>query len=268
MIKIILLFLISGLIYSHADTFSEAKTAYQKGDYTKSISLYNKACNENDLRSCINLGNMYTAGNGTQKDYSKAFTMYKKACDKNEPLGCSNLGTLYEDGNGIAQNKITASQLYEKGCLLSYAPACGNLALLYLNGSGVAQNKNKAKAYFQKACNLGDVEACNSEKVTMKEYDQQGREIIHGPIKADMPFYRNIHVISNSYGIITKGAVEISNVVIEAPVCIQSSGYGLHLSNSDLYCELGVEFTENFLMNNQFYNNRYSGRLSNRPDSF
>lgn len=98
--------------------------------------------------------------------------------------------------------------------------------------------------------------------------DNQGREIIRGPIKADMPFYKNIHIISNTYGIIADGGVDISNVVIEAPVCIRSSGYGLHLSESDLYCDLGVEFTGNMLINTQFYNNRYSGKFTNRPDVF
>lgn len=100
------------------------------------------------------------------------------------------------------------------------------------------------------------------------EKDQAGREIVYGPIIADQPLYSNIHVVSNSYGIVAKGAVRIENVVIEAPVCVRSSGYGLRLVGSDLYCKLGVEFTDSVLMNNEISNNRIAGQLSNRPDVF
>lgn len=100
------------------------------------------------------------------------------------------------------------------------------------------------------------------------EKDRDGREIVYGPILVNQPLYSNIHVISDSYGFVAKGAVRIENVVIEAPVCVRSSGYGLRLIGSDLYCRLGVEFTERALINNEISNNRVAGQLSNRPDVF
>jgi hypothetical protein len=104
--------------------------------------------------------------------------------------------------------------------------------------------------------------------LAFSDTDRDGREIVYGPIIANQPLYSNIHVISNSYGIIAKDAVRIENVVIEAPVCVLSSGYGLRLVSSDLYCELGVEFTDRVLMNNEISNNRVAGQLTNRPDVF
>lgn len=101
-----------------------------------------------------------------------------------------------------------------------------------------------------------------------KEFDREGREIIYGPVFADLPSYSNIHIVSNSYGIIANRPLRLSNVVIEANVCVQHPGMELEIRDSYLLCRLGIEFTRNVFIGNSLINNAYSGKLSNRPDIF
>jgi hypothetical protein len=267
-LHIVLLGFCLGAVTCVADSFLDGKNAFEKGDFSKAVILYKKACDNNDLRGCVNLGDLYASGNGITQDNVQAVSLYTKACDKNEPFGCTSLGLMYEEGRGVTQDKIKAVNIYEKACQNNSAIGCSLLALMYIKGSGTNQNNSKAKEYFTKACNLGNSESCKAASIASKEYDKQGREIIRGPIYADKLYYENIHIISNTYGIIANRPIEIANVVIEARVCIQHPGYGLQIRNSDLYCNLGIEFTGNALINNHLYNNRYSGELSNRPDTF
>ncbi|WP_157687076.1 hypothetical protein [Burkholderia lata] len=96
-----------------------------------------------------------------------------------------------------------------------------------------------------------------------KQRDEMGREIIRGPVSG--VYFNNVHVISDSVGI--RGwSVVVTNSVIEAPVCIRTSGQSSTISNNDLKCDLGIEFTEAALIRNTLTNNRFTGRGTNRPD--
>lgn len=104
--------------------------------------------------------------------------------------------------------------------------------------------------------------AATEAGVVKPAYDNAGRQIIYGPVRER--HLSNVHIISNSYGVVAMDGAVITDSVIEAPVCVQSSGLGLTLKRNDLNCQLGVEFTGSILMNNTLDSNRFSGRLSNR----
>lgn len=96
--------------------------------------------------------------------------------------------------------------------------------------------------------------------------DSAGREIIRGPVSSGI--YSNVHIISDSIGVNGFGPTMISDSVIEAPICVRSTGQGLSLQNNVLNCDLCVEFMPGALMNNSLISNQCAGRLSNRPDIF
>ncbi|HFT8004940.1 TPA: hypothetical protein ACU9T0_005907 [Burkholderia cenocepacia] len=105
--------------------------------------------------------------------------------------------------------------------------------------------------------------AQNQKQSDGKLRDEMGREIIRGPVSG--VYFNNVHVISDSIGI--RGwSVVVTNSVIEAPVCIRTSGQSSTISNNDLKCDLGIEFTEAALIRNTLTNNRFTGRGTNRPD--
>lgn len=100
------------------------------------------------------------------------------------------------------------------------------------------------------------------------EKDAQGRAIIRGPVNAS-GFLKNVHIISNTYGVVALSPLMITNSLIEAPVCVQFNGAsGLTMSGNTLDCDLGVEFTSDVLMDHALYNNTVRGQMTNKPDVF
>lgn len=97
-------------------------------------------------------------------------------------------------------------------------------------------------------------------------HDEEGRIILKGPVSAGI--YNNVHIISNSVGVIATGATAIHDSVIDAPVCVEASGIGLLMRNNQLNCDLCINFTGTTLVNNTLESNTCTGRGTNRPDVF
>jgi hypothetical protein len=93
------------------------------------------------------------------------------------------------------------------------------------------------------------------------EVDSAGRKIIKGPVYGN--YYNNVRIISNSVGVVSH-SLTLMNSVIEAPVCVRTSGMDLSLIGNDLRCGLCVEFTTDLMMGVVASDNRCSGRFSNQ----
>jgi hypothetical protein len=78
--------------------------------------------------------------------------------------------------------------------------------------------------------------------------------------------YSGVRIVSKSVGVYAILPTTIVDSVIEAPVCVSSSGRNLTLRGNVLDCALCIEFTEGFLDNNNIGDNHCTGRGSNRPD--
>ncbi|WP_124529481.1 hypothetical protein [Burkholderia sp. Bp8991] len=98
-----------------------------------------------------------------------------------------------------------------------------------------------------------------------KPRDANGRVIMKGPVGGLN--FNNVHVISDTVGVIGRPAI-VTNSVIEAPVCIQSSEPGAFIDNNILNCNLCIEFLDRVLINNVLKNNQCAGQGTNRPDVF
>jgi hypothetical protein len=94
--------------------------------------------------------------------------------------------------------------------------------------------------------------------------DDDERILVHGPVGSGV--YSRVHIVSKSVGVYAILPTTIVDSVIEAPVCVSTSGQNLTLRGNVLNCALCVEFTEGFLGNNTISENTCTGRGSNRPD--
>jgi TPR repeat protein len=69
-------------------------------DATHAAALYQRACDDGDLRSCNNLAGLYLDGAGVPRDGARASTLYRHACDGGFSTACSNL--VARDGAPVA----------------------------------------------------------------------------------------------------------------------------------------------------------------------
>jgi len=122
------------LVSLNASILDDANAAYYSANYKKAHNLYSKACDNQNMTACNNLGIMYFYGDGVKVNKQKALKYYSKACISNHFSACNTLGLLYDTGNGVEKNKEIASKFYIKACQGGNKTACNNYKRLKEKG--------------------------------------------------------------------------------------------------------------------------------------
>jgi TPR repeat protein len=83
-----------------ANMYDDATKAFNNGDLQKAVTLYDRACLNENLEACNFLGTLYTVGviGVLRANKTTAKTLHKKACDGGLVKGCSNYKVLEEMG--------------------------------------------------------------------------------------------------------------------------------------------------------------------------
>jgi len=76
--------------------------------------LFEKASDQNDIKSCFNLAICCERGLGVTRDESRAVELYRRAASAGHPDALFNLATFYENGlAGLDNDKAVALHLYK-----------------------------------------------------------------------------------------------------------------------------------------------------------
>ncbi len=90
---------------------------------------YRLGAEAGDVKSQINLGNLFYEGSGQSfKDYGKARYWFEKAAEQNDPQAMYFIGLFYEMGYGVAIDSPQANSWYRKSASFGYKPAEEKLA--------------------------------------------------------------------------------------------------------------------------------------------
>jgi TPR repeat protein len=84
----------------------------------------------------MNLGRMYSLGQGVPQDYAQALTWYRRAADQGEAGAQFMLGVIYDNGQGVPQDYAQAGHWYRKATDQGQADAQYNLGVMYEYGQG------------------------------------------------------------------------------------------------------------------------------------
>ncbi|MCX6602910.1 MAG: tetratricopeptide repeat protein [Acidobacteria bacterium] len=69
---------------------------------------YRKSANQGDASGQLNLGQMYSKGDGVPKDLAQAAFWYRKSADQGNAPAQSNLGAMYATGKGVPKDLVIA----------------------------------------------------------------------------------------------------------------------------------------------------------------
>ncbi|HEX4347154.1 MAG TPA: tetratricopeptide repeat protein [Vicinamibacterales bacterium] len=123
-----------------------------KLDAAQAFPYFDKACAGGYAIGCANLANAYYNGLGVTMARTKSIAVYQRACDLGAVTACVDLGVIYRDGKGdLEKNQTYAAQLFQRACNLN-APACASIASMYELGWGVSKDLVLAKTLYQKSC--------------------------------------------------------------------------------------------------------------------
>lgn len=112
----------------------DAWTAYNIGDYRKTLRLIRPLAGDGNPRAQVLLGRCHENGLGVPQDMAVAAQWYQLAAEQNDSEAQVLLAYCYEVGAGVPRNPEAATTLMTRAARDGYAEAQFNLALYYSQG--------------------------------------------------------------------------------------------------------------------------------------
>jgi len=143
------------------DGISQAR----KGNNTKALKLFEKACNETKTaQGCYYSAQAYGKGTVVPKDEDKSFEYYQKSCDLGYSDACMVIGSAYYYGYGAKQDYSKAEKTLSQACSEGDANGCFLVGSMYDLGQGVVRDTTKALKFYKDACNYGSKKGCEYKR--------------------------------------------------------------------------------------------------------
>jgi serine/threonine protein kinase/TPR repeat protein len=125
-------------------------------DPAKAAGWYRKSADLGNASAMVFLGALYAQGSGVPKDLTEAAKWIRKAADAGNAVAMDGLGQMYANGQGLPVDVAEAVAWYRKAVDNNNAPAMYHLGLILENGAGpVAKNPSEAAQLFQRSANAG-----------------------------------------------------------------------------------------------------------------
>jgi TPR repeat protein len=108
----------------------------------------------------LNLGVLYSNGQGVQQNFKEAVTWYRKAASQGFAEAWFALGVTYNcGGHGVEQDFEEAAECFRQAANQGLAKAQYNLGNMYCKGHGVEQDFEKATELYQQLAGQGFTDA-------------------------------------------------------------------------------------------------------------
>lgn len=174
---VLLFFLAAVCAYRAHAGFSEAKAAYDKGDYITAYGEFKALAEQGNPDAEWDLGVMYYNGQGVPQDYDQAMKWSTKAAEQGLSGAQYNLGLLYAEGQAVPIDYVEAVRWFRRAANQGVAEAQYNLGVMYYKGTGIPQDFVQAHMWFNLAASQGSSEAMDArdkvaEKMTQTEIAQ------------------------------------------------------------------------------------------------
>lgn len=139
-----------------AEQLEDGWSAIRRGDYSTALRLWKALAEAGNSSAQLNLGLLYSLGQGVPKDERKAVSWYRKAAEQGNAKAQHVLvGTMYDAGQGVSKDEQQAVSWYRKAAEQGYADAQVSLGNMYETGQGVPQDAQQAVAWYRKAADQG-----------------------------------------------------------------------------------------------------------------
>lgn len=135
-----------------------AASAYDRGDYATALQFWRPLADQGNASAQINLGFMYSKGQGVPQNYAEALKWYRRAADQGDASGQYFVGHTYYFGNGVPQNYAEAVKWFRLAANQNYADAQSFIGRMH-EGDFIRISKRAAeRARRQEPVDKGDEE--------------------------------------------------------------------------------------------------------------
>jgi TPR repeat protein len=127
-------FFLATLIIACSD-YRKARSAYEAGDYTKALQIFEQLSNAGDCQAQYDLSQMYLQGIGTNKNIEKGWVWMNRAAEGGNIQAMLELAVRYQRGPSSENAEKMAFMWFQKAAMAGSAAGQYNLAHLYEDGN-------------------------------------------------------------------------------------------------------------------------------------
>ena len=169
--------------------------------------LLRLACDHDEPRGCLYLGDVFRSGDGVPVDRDRAGKLYAHACENGRPTACWRLAEMQVEGlaeteevpdeswqlfdracvGGVgvacerlgefsrgADNDLFAARFFGLACQRKVVSACHAYAGYRYHGRGVVEDRKMAMELYAHACDQGVAESCGAYAERLRDRDEPG----------------------------------------------------------------------------------------------
>lgn len=137
-VRLLLAFLLAALPLGGmpvaAQTFEQGMQAYQAEDFATALKIFRTLADQGNTAAQVNLGIMYSNGEGVMPDDAEATRWIRKAADQGFAAAQIMLALMYDEGQGVKQDHAEAVKWFRKAADQNHVGAQLNLGLIYHAG--------------------------------------------------------------------------------------------------------------------------------------
>ncbi len=164
-------------------TFQLGRALDNARNYGEAAVAYETAVGAGHVDAFVNLGSLYSRGNGVDQNFARARKLFHTAATAGDATAMNNLGFMYAKGNGVPQDFTQAQVFYLQAATAGSSAAMHNLAILYDQGNGVATNPKEAARWIEQALIKGNPGTLKRMKNNAPGWSQAFREALQKRLK-------------------------------------------------------------------------------------
>jgi TPR repeat protein len=115
--------------------YRKARSAYEAGEYTKALNIFEQLSNAGDSQAQYDLSQMYLQGIGTRQNLEKGWTWMNRAADGGNVQAMLELAVRYQKSPSLENSEQMAFLWFQKAAMAGSAAGQYNLAHLYEDGN-------------------------------------------------------------------------------------------------------------------------------------
>ena len=155
----VLLLPLAGVRADSAQTLEDARSAYERGDYSAAYEGFLSLAETGNLDAQFELGYIYDFGEGVAENDSEAVKWWHRAAEQDHRPSQLMLGIKYRSGAGIPHDYTLARRWLRRAAAEGDGLAAKHLGYMHLLGEGVTRSPAAAVNWLGRAAARGEAEA-------------------------------------------------------------------------------------------------------------
>ena len=144
--------------------YRRARSAYEAGEYTKALQIFERLSAAGDSQAQYDLSQMYFQGIGTPKSIEQGWIWMNRAADKGNIQAMLELGVRYQASTSLENGEEMAFLWFQKAAMAGSPVGQYNLARLYESGKQTPLDLVKAYVWMSLSNKSGNPTAAPEAK--------------------------------------------------------------------------------------------------------